>query len=323
MSSKEHHGKVLIVAGSAESLMYYQAQLSSYKTETALTAETAMDRIDDFEPDVVIIDEKLPNVSGIELSQWIRTDQAAPHYYGILLVAAGRSKNLAELVHQSGADTACNAEQVKNDLATRVAFLIKHKLLSDKANNLMNKLNHSKETIRELEDQDSITRLYNLPYINSRLEKEYRHAERFSVHLSLLIISIDNFKELSHVRGPNFCIKILQQIGNDLIHLTRADDVVGRSWGGEFVLILPETKTEGVENLVARIFQYVSEHLYGIDRDLTPIELNFGKCTFHPQESHKQSIQDMLLAAEDDMTLQNQAKLEKISKRNLKIQSVP
>jgi diguanylate cyclase (GGDEF)-like protein len=315
MANKDKMGKVLIVAGSAESLMQYQAQLTQYRTETALTAETAMDTIDDFEPDVVIIDEKLPSISGIELAQWIRSDQAAPHYYGILIVASSRSKNLADLVQQSGADTACSVESLKTDLAARVALLIKFKLLSDKANSLLNKLNQSKETIRELEDQDSITRLYNLPYMNSRLDKEFRHAERFGAPLTLMLMSIDNFKEVSHIKGPSFCIKMIQQLGNDLIHLTRADDVVGRSWGGEFMLILPETRDEGALNLKNRINHYVSEHLYGLEHDRIAVELSFGISTYQVEEGRLQSIQEMLLAADDDLTRQLQAKNEKSGKK--------
>lgn len=315
MAIKDKVGKVLIVAGSAETLMLYQAQLSGCKTETALTAETAMDRIDDFEPDVVIIDEKLPNVSGVELSQWIRSDQAAPHYYGILMVSAGKSKNLHELIQQSGADTACSPDNLKHDLATRVALLLKFKQVSDKANHLVTKLNQSKETIRELEDQDSITRLYNLPYMNSRLEKEFRHAERFATPLSLIIMSIDNFKEVSHIKGPSFCIKLLQQLGNDLIHLTRADDVVGRTWGGEFILILPETKEDGADNLINRIVQYIKEHLYGTDHDRIAVELSFGTTTFKPEEGRMQSIQEMLLDAEDSLSRQLMQKSERGHKK--------
>jgi diguanylate cyclase (GGDEF)-like protein len=315
MSSKDKMGKVLIVAGSAESLMLYQAQLAQYRTETALTAETAMDSIDDFEPDVVVIDEKLPSISGVELAQWIRSDQAAPHYYGILIVAASRSRNLAELVQQSGADTACTPENLKNDLAARVALLIKFKMLSDKANSLLNKLNQSKETIRELEDQDSITRLYNLPYMNARLEKEFRHAERFGTPMTLMIMAIENFKEVGHIKGPTFCIKMLQQLGNDLIHLTRADDVVGRSWGGEFLMILPETREDGAENLKTRIIHYVSEHLYGLEHDRIAVELSFGRSTYQASEGKMQSIQEMLLAAEDDLARQMQSRGDRSARK--------
>ena len=258
---------------------------------------------------------KLPNVSGIDLSHWIRGDQAAPHYYGILLVAAGKSKNLAELVQLSGADTACNPDNLKNDLAARVSLLIKYKQLNDKANSLLNKLNHSKETIRELEDQDSITRLYNLPYMNTRLDKEFSHAERFKTSLSLVIMFIDNFKEISHIKGPSFCIKMLQQLGNDLIHITRADDIVGRTWGGEFILILPETKEDGAENLKNRISEHIKQHLYGLDHDRIAIELSFGTSTYRAEDGKMQTIQEMLLDAEDSLSQQLQHKSDQNNKK--------
>jgi diguanylate cyclase (GGDEF)-like protein len=126
---------------------------------------------------------------------------------------------------------------------------------------------------------------------------------------------IDNFKEVSHIKGPTFCIKMIQQLGNDLIHLTRADDVVGRSWGGEFILILPETKDEGAQNLKARISHYVSEHLYGLEHDRIAVELSFGTSTYQTEEGKLQTIQEMLLSAEDDLTRQLQSKSERSSKK--------
>ncbi len=309
MAGKGKRGKVLIVAGSAESLMHYETQLTSFQTETALTAETAIDCIDDFEPDVVIIDEKLPSIPGTELSQWIRNDQAAPHYYAILLVASSKNADLEEMQAESGADSVCRVEHIRQDLVGRVTLLIKLKFLNDKSNSLIMKLSQTKETIRELEDQDSITRLYNLAYINSRFEKEFRHAERFKLPLSVMMMVIDNFRDLSHIKGPVYCIKLLQQLGNELLHLTRADDIVGRSWGGEFLIILPETKPDGCDFLRERILKAVTQHLYGLDHDRISIELSFGCCTSDADKMNQRSIQDMLLAAEDDLARFQEQKL--------------
>ena len=299
MAIKEKLGKILIVAGSADAMMNYQMQLSGYTTETALNAEAATDLLDDLEPDVIIIDEKLPGVSGIELTQWIRTDQAAPHYYSILLVAHGKNRDLPDMMRQSGADCACHYEHTRNDLASRVDLLLKLKKVHDKANLLVIKLSHTKETIRDLEDQDSITRLYNLSYITTRLDKEFRHAERFQVPLSFMIVSIESFQNLTHSKGPSYAIKLLQQLGNDLIHLTRADDIVGRSWGGDFYIILPETKNEGAENLKIRITSHIQEQTYGLDGDKIKLEFNFGVSTYTGEVMPEMNVRDVLFKAEE------------------------
>ena len=211
MAPKEKLGKILIVAGSADAMMTYQSQLSAYTTDTALNAEAATDLLDDLEPDIIIIDEKLPGLSGVELTQWIRTDQAAPHYYSILIVAQGKNRDLAELMKQSGADHACHYEQTRTDLLSRIDLLMKLKKSNDRASTLAIKLSHTKETVRDLEDQDSITRLYNLSYINTRLEKEFRHSERFQVALSFMIVSIESFHNLTHSKGPAYAIKVLDR----------------------------------------------------------------------------------------------------------------
>ncbi len=319
MAVKEKLGKVLIVAGSPDAMMTYQSQLSGYTTETALTSEATVDLLDDLEPDVIIIDEKLSGgTSGSELVQWIRTDQAAPHYYSILLVVQGKNRDLNEIMKQSGADSVCTFDNTKNDLATRVNLLLKFKKVNDKANSLAIKLSHTKETIRDLEDQDSITRLYNLSYINDRLEKEFRHAERFKVALSFMIIAIEGFPHITHSKGPNFAIKVLQQVSNDLIHLTRADDILGRSWGGDFYLILPETKKEGVEFLQTRINDYLSEQSYGLEGEKIKVEFNFGLSSFAGEEASTPvyGAREMLLAAEKDLASNIQ---QKSARRMIKV----
>jgi diguanylate cyclase (GGDEF)-like protein len=315
MSQKDKQGKVLIVAGSADSLMAYQAQLSAYTTDTALTAETAMDRIDDLEPDVIIIDEKLPSISGIELAQWVRSDQAAPHYYSILLIANGKNKDIRSLLEQSGADNACLIEQARNDLNSRIDLLLRFKRLQDKSTQLSLKLNQSKETIRDLEDQDSITRLYNPSYISARLDKEIRHAERFHLPVSLMIIAVDGFADLHQTKGAPFSIKLLQQFGNDLIHLTRADDVVGRSFGGEFHLILPETKDSGADNLKKRICDFIAEQTYGQDGSRVPLHLSFGLATFSPDNGMR-GQEDLVAQAYDRLQFEQ---LQKSSQKAIKL----
>ncbi len=302
MATKEKLGKILIVAGSSDAMMNYQTQLAAYTTETALNAEAATDLLDDLEPDIIIIDERLPGLSGIDLTQWIRTDQAAPHYYSILIVAHGKSRDLNELMKQSGADHACLYEHTRLDLASRVDLLMKLKKSNDRSTALAIKLSHTKETVRDLEDQDSVTRLYNLSYINARLEKEFRHSERFQVALSFMIVSIESFHNLTHSKGPAFAIKVLQQLGNDLIHLTRADDIVGRSWGGDFYIILPETKTEGAENLKARVSAHIQEQFYGLDSEQMKLEFNFGIATFLGDNKSNRGVRDILLEAEDNLT---------------------
>lgn len=316
MAIKDKLGKVLIVAGSADSMMNYQMQLSAYTTETALNSEAATDLLDDLEPDVIIIDEKLPGTTGGELAQWIRTDQAAPHYYSILIVCQGKSRDFSELLKNSGADSACLYEHSKHDLALRVDMLMKLKRANDKANALTIKLSHTKETIRDLEDQDSITRLYNLSYVTSRLEKEVRHAERFQAPLSFMIVSIESFHSLAQSKGSTFMIKVLQQIGNDLIHITRADDIVGRSWSGDYYLILPETKPEGADNLQKRITAAIAEKTFGIEGEMMRLDFNFGITSFNGDAQANTSVREIMRRAEENL---NGNILQKASQKMIKV----
>ena len=89
--------------------------------------------------------------------------------------------------------------------------------------------------------------------LNFVLEKEFQRTVRFNVPLSILIVSIDQFIQYSHTEGPKSCIRIIQQLAKLLDKEMRAEDYLGRSWGGEFISHTAKTSSEGALILAKRI----------------------------------------------------------------------
>lgn len=100
---------------------------------------------------------------------------------------------------------------------------------------------------------DPLTELYNRRYLFEQLEQEEAKARRYGRAFSVIMVDIDNFKELNDTKGHLTGDRILQSVGRVLEQSVRAADVVGRYGGEEFLLILPETEEEAARIVAEKI----------------------------------------------------------------------
>ena len=150
-------GKVLIVANSAENLMEYNLCLENrFEIRNSPTLDSTLDLLDDFEPDVVVIDENISNSSALEISEAIRSDNVSNSYTGIVVIADKENHNLDQLRHSCVADFVTPRVTAKQMLEMFVCSAHRIKALENKSKALISKLAMTKETVKELEGLDSI-----------------------------------------------------------------------------------------------------------------------------------------------------------------------
>lgn len=76
---------------------------------------------------------------------------------------------------------------------------------------------------------------------------------RVIVPRTLVVIDLDDFKQLNDTRGHLAGDQALSDLGTAWRRTLRADDIAVRSGGDEFILILPSTTRENAEVLMARL----------------------------------------------------------------------
>ncbi|MDA8093041.1 MAG: GGDEF domain-containing protein [Betaproteobacteria bacterium] len=130
-----------------------------------------------------------------------------------------------------------------------VAYLAHHHaVLADRAQTELGRLATS----------DALTGLYNRRGLLDRLDQELTKCERSGKPLSLLLADVDNFKRINDTFGHEYGDQALQAIANCLRATVRAQDLVAR-WGGEeFLLLMPDTPLEGARSLAEKLRQAVS-----------------------------------------------------------------
>jgi two-component system cell cycle response regulator len=117
-----------------------------------------------------------------------------------------------------------------------------------------------RERFQELARTDALTGCYNRRALFERLEREVDRVKRYDQGLALLLVDLDNFKDVNDARGHLAGDSVLRQVGDLLRREARSVDVVARYGGDEFVVVLPETTQEGAvifaERLRAKIGDY-------------------------------------------------------------------
>ena len=116
--------------------------------------------------------------------------------------------------------------------------------------------------LMEVATMDLLTRIPNRRAIQTFLEKELSRAQRNESEFSVLLIDIDNFKQVNDRWGHSVGDKVLVQTAGIFQSMLRKQDLVGR-WGGEeFLVILPGSPHCDPEALADRLRHEVarSEH---------------------------------------------------------------
>ena len=102
---------------------------------------------------------------------------------------------------------------------------------------------------RTLAMQDELTGLHNRRAIHKLLEQQLALARRNTQPLALLIVDIDHFKQINDDYGHLSGDQALRVMAGGLQRRLRAQDIVGR-WGGEeFIVLLPGTDAVGARHL--------------------------------------------------------------------------
>lgn len=108
---------------------------------------------------------------------------------------------------------------------------------------LVNKYQELDEMHQQAEERaniDGLTGLKNHGHFQHHLLKEITRSERYKRHLSLVMIDLDEFKQINDIYGHQTGDRVLSQVGRMLVREIRGGDYVARYGGEEFVVVMPE-----------------------------------------------------------------------------------
>lgn len=119
--------------------------------------------------------------------------------------------------------------------------------------------------IEELTYTDDLTGLGNRRHIAKFLAEEFREAQLSKNPLSLVILDLDDFKEINDSYGHKAGDLILRAASHAMKETLREADFVGRAGGDEFVLVLPDTDSQCASVVAHRIAERLGNITMKVD----------------------------------------------------------
>ena len=154
-----------------------------------------------------------------------------------------------------------------------------------------------REALRSQSIRDPLTGWFNRRYMEETLEREISRAARNRRPLAVIMLDVDNFKQLNDAYGHEAGDLALQNLCETLKSHVRNEDVACRLGGDEFVLVLPDTSAE----LAAQRAEELRSAVAHIDlqyqgRLLEPMTLSFGIAIF---PANGRTLKDLLRASDN------------------------
>jgi len=150
------------------------------------------------------------------------------------------------------------------------------------------------ERSREFEtvsQRDGLTGLLNRRYWESLLIEEFDACHGKKHSSCLLLLDIDHFKNINDTHGHLVGDEVLKNFAALLKENLRADDLIGRYGGEEFVVILRDINLREAEMLAARLIEQVRHHRSEANM-LWGCTISAGLVSFHSEmEAHYSWLQ--------------------------------
>ncbi|MFC1709706.1 PAS domain S-box protein [Candidatus Omnitrophota bacterium] len=138
----------------------------------------------------------------------------------------------------------------------------------------------AKERLESVALIDPLTELFNSRYVADRLVGEFERSKRSMGSLSLLLIDLDYFKSINDKYGHDFGDKVLRQVAKLLKTELRANDIIAR-WGGEeFMIILPEVSREKAILISQKLIQVFQHKGFGDEKNIVSLKCSIGMISY-------------------------------------------
>ncbi len=130
--------------------------------------------------------------------------------------------------------------------------------------------------LSHLATEDTLTRLLNRRGLEDALQVSMAHAQRHDLPTSAIMVDIDHFKQVNDSFGNEMGDHVIRLVADVISRACRSSDVIARTGGEEFLVILPDTDLTAARVLAERIRQAVGERPLLVDFQRIAVTISLG-----------------------------------------------
>jgi diguanylate cyclase (GGDEF)-like protein len=190
------------------------------------------DVLENVNPDLLILDVEMPQMSGIEICQAVRNNedwQGLP----ILFLTAHREFDTIQQIFAVGADDYIVKPVVGSELLTRI----------------VNRWERNR-WLQRFYSKDPLTGLNNQPHSSREIEKLIQESEKNNSYFCLVLLMVEDLRQINIEYGHGMGNQVLQEWGRIFQCIFSNGEVLGYWGNGEFAIAIPGLqKSEVVSRL--------------------------------------------------------------------------
>lgn len=210
----------------------------------AIDGEDALRACRESQPDVILLDIEMPKLDGHGVLLELRNSPLTADIPVVFLTSRASTEDVVNGL-RLGAHDYLGKPFEPAELLARVSAAFRVKRLQDE-------LRTRNMELEALTRVDELTRLPNRRHLQEHLRAAASASRRHDRTMVVLMADVDHFKGVNDLFGHDVGDEVLREVASRLESACRADDVVGR-WGGEeFLIVAPSTDSAGAAALGER-----------------------------------------------------------------------
>jgi diguanylate cyclase (GGDEF)-like protein len=159
--------------------------------------------------------------------------------------------------------------------------------------------------LSEMVMNDALTGCLNRRGFDQSLAREVARASRASAELALIAVDLDHFKGINDTYGHMGGDAVLREFGMMMTQAARAGDMVARTGGEEFSILLPDTGTAGARLVAERLCEKIRRHVFMVNGKQVDVTASIGVVSTRPGRDESDANLKLradvaLYAAKDD-----------------------
>jgi diguanylate cyclase (GGDEF)-like protein len=258
--------RVLIIDDDVALAEHYKLVLNAadIRAEVSNNPNEIFDVLQDFHPELILLDINMPGCDGIELAQVIRLNQDWLRVPITYLSSEQDVERRAVAMGRAGDDflsKPLNDRELITAVSVRAA---RSRQLSDAL------------------DRDSLTGLLKHSRIKEQVDAELSRAIRANEALTVVMLDLDHFKQVNDTYGHPAGDKVIKAIAHLLRQRLRKTDAVGRYGGEEFVAVLPRCTSEEAQALMEDVRKRFQDISFSVDQCSFNVTLSVGIAAYRP-----------------------------------------
>jgi two-component system, cell cycle response regulator len=279
MSSTQTAFPILVVDDSpvARKLVEQALPREQHKIFPAKTGQEALELFAKHRPGLVITDWLMPDLSGIEFCQKLRTDFSESFAYIIMLTGVSdKTKVVTGL--QAGADEYLTKPFHPGELLARVE-------VGQRIVELHRTIEAKNRLLEQLALTDPLTNLPNRRAVEQWGKRQMSGATRYDFPFTVVVVDIDQFKSVNDTYGHEAGDTVLKKLAETLEANTRQGNMCARIGGDEFLLAISHTDRAGVQVAVERMRHQIETNRFKFGTNDVTVTASFGVADLRRRET--------------------------------------